>query len=114
MLLLMLAVAGALSGLGISGAEAERARDGLSTNGNLRTTLTETAPLLLQDECPRARPDLSNGDPPPTKAITTGAYQVALVVSAPVVRGQFGPDLNRDRAGHAARMPTGPPTVRSV
>ncbi|MGQ3046290.1 MAG: hypothetical protein ACT6Q8_12465 [Niveispirillum sp.] len=114
-LLVLLACAGVLAGLG--GGEGDRAREGLTASGpGLRTTLSEAPATLaaLPDEQRRA--DLSGGDdPPPAKFVAASPpwmpVPVALDKSSlpPVI---MGPAMAR--AGHAARMPTGPPAGLSA
>lgn len=116
LLLSLLAVAGALSGLGMPGAEAERVRDGLSAGGNPRTSLAEVpATVLSAPDREQARPDpTGDGNPPrlalPAAAVSpVTAQELAVAVRRPATNAT-GPR----RAGHAARMPTGPPAGLSV
>lgn len=114
-LLVLLACAGVLAGLG--GGEGDRAREGLTTSGpGLRATLSETPATLaaLPDE--QRHVDLSGGDdPPPAKVVAVSLPWLLFPVTlnrAPLSQVIVGPAMAR--AGHAARMPTGPPTELSV
>ncbi|MFV3127714.1 hypothetical protein [Niveispirillum sp. KHB5.9] len=114
LLLSLLAMAGAMAGLGGSGGEAERVRDGLSAGGSLRAALAEAPAVLSQGEREQARPDLSGGDAPakalPDAVPALPPYPVAVAI---IAAGPAG-DVPHPRAGHAARMPTGPPAGLSA
>lgn len=114
LLLSLLAVAGALSGLGSSGVEAERVRDGLSA-GSLRTAQTDAPTTFLLTGREQAHPDLSGGDAPPPRALRAGP-PVATPPGPPVALAGIVPagSVRHYRAGHAAHMPTGPPAGLSA
>lgn len=114
LLLSLLAVAGALSGLGTAGAEAERVRDGLSTGG-LRAALAEAPAPVLQTDREQARPDLSGGDPPPPRALRPDAAMPTVAAPPIAADGVASADpFHHVQAGHAAHMPTGPPVGLSA
>jgi hypothetical protein len=114
-LLVLLACAGVLAGLG--GGEGDRAREGLTASGpGLRATLSEAPATLaaLPDEQRRA--DLSGGDDtPPGKVVAVNPPWMPVPVTldrAPLSPVILGPAMAR--MGHAARMPTGPPAGLSA
>lgn len=114
LLLSLLAMAGALAGLGTPGAEAERVRDGVSSGGTLRAALAEAPAALVQADREQSRPDLAGGDPPPAKALPPHAPDGGLVAPVIVVWSDIADPVPPPRAGHAARMPTGPPAGLSA
>lgn len=114
LLLSLLAVTGALAGLGTPGAEAERVRDGLSTGGTLRAALAEVPAALVQADREQACPDLAGGDPPPGKALPPQTPGASLALPVVVAWADVADPVPFARAGHAARMPTGPPARLSV
>lgn len=114
LLLSLLAVAGALAGLGTPGAEAERVRDGLSAGGTLRAALAEVPAALVQADRKPARPDLAGGDAPPAKVLPTQTPVSGVVTPVSLTCAGADDPVNPPRAGHAARMPTGPPAGLSV
>lgn len=114
-LLVLLACAGVVAGL--SGGEGDRAREGLTASGpGLRATLSEAPAALAALPDGQRRADLSGGDdPPPVKIVAASPpwmpVPVALDRSSlpPVIMGPV-----MARAGHATRMPTGPPAGLSA
>lgn len=114
-LLVLLACAGVLAGLGAG--EGDRARDGLAASGaGLRATLSDAPASLLSAPDDQRRADLSGGDDrPPAKVVAATPPWAPVPVSLgapsypPAARGPVVP-----RAGHTARMPTGPPARLSA
>lgn len=112
-LLVLLACAGVLAGLGAG--EGDRARDGVTATGaGLRATLSDAPASKLSAPGEQRRDDLSGGDDaPPAKIVAASPPRVSVSFDAavfpPVVPGPVAA-----RAGHAARMPTGPPTGPSA
>lgn len=114
LLLSLLAVAGALAGVGAPGAAAERARDGLSVGGTMRAFLTETPAALVQGNREQAHPDLAGGDPPPAKLLPHSIAADGFFAPGEAIRARPHDPVKLVRAGHAARMPTGPPAGLSA
>lgn len=114
-LLVLLACAGVLAGLGAG--EGDRAREGLTASGTgLRATLSEAPATLAALPEDQRRADLSGGDDtPPAKFVAASPpwmpVPVALDTSSlpPAFSGPV-----KARAGHAAHMPTGPPAGLSA
>lgn len=114
-LLMLLACAGVLAGLG--GGEGDRAREGLTASGaGLRATLSEAPAALAAPPEDQRRADLSGGDDtPPSKVVAASPPWMPVPVSADassLLPTFTGPAMVR--AGHAARMPTGPPAGLSA
>ena len=114
-LLVLLACAGVLAGLGAG--EGDRARDGVTATGaGLRATLSDAPAPKLAAAGEQRRSDLSGGDDtPPVKIVAASPPWAPLPVSldAASLPPAFSGAVSV-RAGHAARMPTGPPTRLSA
>lgn len=114
-LLVLLAVAGGV--MGLPGAEAERPRDGMSAGGPAaRAALPDTSIAPLATDQERRLPAAAGGDDGPMPQVLAGA-----VPSLPVRRLPAASPIRLDeparppaRAGHEARMPTGPPVRLSA
>lgn len=116
-LLVMLAMAGALAGVGGAGGEGDRVRDGLSAGASgIRAALAEAPVPLLSGGDETRRPDAAGGgDGPAPKALAAVPPWGPVAVAADVPAfPPHPPGLASARAGHAARMPTGPPAGLSA
>jgi len=114
-LLVLLACAGVLAGLGAG--EGDRAREGLTASGaGLRATLSDAPASKLSPPGEQRRADLSGGDDTsPAKIVAATPPWVPVPVSRDA--SAYPPAATGSvvlRAGHAARMPTGPPTRLSA
>lgn len=114
-LLVLLACAGVLAGLGAG--EGDRARDGLTASGaGLRATLSDAPASKLSVPGEQRRSDLSGGDDtPPAKIVAANPPWTPMPVSlgSSSLPLAFSGSVSV-RAGHAARMPTGPPNGLSA
>lgn len=114
-LLVLLACAGVLAGLGAG--EGDRARDGVTTSGaGLRASLSDAPASLQSAPGEQRRADLSGGDDtPPTNIVAASPPRAPVPVSLDASAYPLAVTRPASaRAGHAARMPTGPPNGLSA
>lgn len=119
LLLVMLVIAGGLAGLGGSGAESERLRDGLSAGGpSLRPSPLRPSPLpdipalatVPTPDRQSADGDAGHGGEPPPRVLAATGRGFPPPYMLPVILAWTDrPSRPAARAGHDTRMTTGPP-----
>ncbi|MFV3074768.1 hypothetical protein [Niveispirillum fermenti] len=119
LLLVMLAMAGGLAGLGGSGTDAERLREGLSAGGpSLRPSPLPDMPALVTAPAPDRQSAGTDGGgdgdaPPRALAAAEQAFPAPCIRPVILARAEV-PVRAPARAGHDTRMTTGPPRRLSL